>query len=305
MRQFDWDDLQFFLAVVRTGTLSSAARELRTNHVTVSRRIDRLEAALAKKLFERNPRGYVPTAMGAKLIEAAAAMAQHADQLRSESANDAVKIGGVIRVSSLEGFGAFFLADELPRFCKAHPAIGVELITIQQIVSLSRREADMSVTIAPPQSDRYHRELITPYQLYVYGSRTYLENHPSIQSPNDLRGHAFVGYILDMIFTPGLDYLNEVAPGIRPHYQCSSLYAQLRAGIAGMGLLVLPAFIASDYPELIPVLPEQICLERSYWCVTHTELARVARIRMLIDFLRSTAEQARPRFMPGLNDPTT
>jgi DNA-binding transcriptional LysR family regulator len=68
MRRFTWDDLQFFLAVARTGQLSTAARQLRTNHATVSRRIDRLEAALSTKLFERNPRGYLLTSVGERLI---------------------------------------------------------------------------------------------------------------------------------------------------------------------------------------------------------------------------------------------
>ncbi|RFC65701.1 MULTISPECIES: LysR family transcriptional regulator [Mesorhizobium] len=300
MARFDWDDLQYFLAVARSGTLSAASRELRTNHVTVSRRIDRLEQALGRKLFERNPRGYVLTNVGDGLLESAKLMAQQAETFRSESRNDSVKIGGVVRFSSLEGFGSFFLADRLPEFCRANPSIHIEMITIQQIVSLSRREADLSITLAPPQADHYHNELISPYQLFLYGSRSYLNANPPIKDSSDLNEHDFVGYISDMIFTPGLDYLNEIAPGIRPHYQCSSLHAQVRAAIAGLGLVVLPAFIASDIPELVPVLPEELRVDREYWSVTHRELATTPRVRMLIEFLKSQTRAAASRFNPHM-----
>lgn len=298
MPRFDWDDLQYFLAVARSGTLSAASRELRTNHVTVSRRIDRLEQALGKKLFERSPRGYVLTNVGDRLLESAKSIAQQAETFRSESRNDSVKVGGVVRFSTLEGFGSYFLADRLPEFCRANPSIDIEMITIQQIVSLSRREADLSVTLAPPQADHYHNELITPYQLFLYGSRGYLATSPPIRDRSDLSEHAFIGYISDMIFTPGLDYLNEIAPGVRPHYQCSSLHAQLRAAVAGLGLVVLPAFIACDMPELVPVLPDRLRVDREYWSVTHRELARIPRVRLLIEFLKSQTRVAAKRFNP-------
>lgn len=296
--RLNWDDLQFFISVSRSGTLSSAARELRTNHATVSRRIDRLEEALGRKLFERNPRGYVLTSVGERLVESAHLMAQQADLLRNESANDAVKVGGVVRLSTLEGFGSFFLADELPEFCRMQPSIGVELITIQQIVSLSRREADVSITLSPLQAENYHRELITPYRLLVYGSKKYLASQPPIRRREDLKDHRFVGYISDMIFTPGLDYLNDVTPGIRSAYQCSSIYAQLRAGIAGAGLVILPTFVAQSYPDLVPVLEREVQLTREYWCLTHRELADLPRVRMLIDFIKAATQRDQHRFMP-------
>src|SRR6478736_6318385 len=80
--QFTWDDLQFFLAVARTGQLSTAARRLRTSHATVSRRIDRLEFALKVKLFERNPRGYVLTGMGQRFVETAERIERETEQLQ-------------------------------------------------------------------------------------------------------------------------------------------------------------------------------------------------------------------------------
>ncbi|MCE3544325.1 LysR family transcriptional regulator, partial [Escherichia coli] len=99
MRQYTWDDLQYFLAVARTGQLTTAARRLRTNHVTVSRRIDRLEEALSARLFERNPRGYILTALGEKLIESAEIMEREAERFQNEASGGTVSLSGVVRLS--------------------------------------------------------------------------------------------------------------------------------------------------------------------------------------------------------------
>ena len=300
MRRFTWDDLQFFLAVARGGQLSTAARQLRTNHATVSRRIDRLEQALSAKLFERNPRGYMLTAVGERLVESAELIEREAGNFRKEASSGASQVAGVVRLSTLEGFGNFFLADRLPRFTQAHANLSIELVTIQQIVSLSRREADMSITLTSPRTDFYHYEKITTYRLFVYGSRAYLDAQPPIERREDLLGHRLIGYIEDMIFTPGLDYHREILPGLHASYQSSSIHAQLRATLNGIGLCVLPNFIACAYPDLVPVMAHDVFLERDYWCICHQDLAVTPRIRALTDFIKAEARSAEHEFLGDL-----
>ncbi|MGN6306301.1 MAG: LysR family transcriptional regulator [Mesorhizobium sp.] len=297
MRRFTWDDLQFFLAVARNGQLASAARQLRTNHATVSRRIDRLEQALSAKLFERNPRGYMLTAVGERLVQSAEQIEREAANFRNEAASGASQVTGVLRLSTLEGFGSYFLADRLPRFAEAHANLSIELVTIQQIVSLSRREADMSITLTSPRTDFYHYEKITTYRLFVYGTRSYLDSHPPIEKREDLLAHRMIGYIEDMIFTPGLDYHREILPGLRASYQSSSIHAQLRATLKGVGLCVLPHFMAAGFDELVPVLTRDILLERDYWCVSHRDLSAAPRIRALAEFVQAEARSAAQLFL--------
>ena len=112
MTNFAWDDLRYFLAVARTGQLSSAARLLRSNHVTVSRRIDRLERALTIRLFERSPRGYVLTTYGERLVERAKTMEREAESVGAAGAGGKLSPHGVVRLSTPEGFGNFFLAPQ-------------------------------------------------------------------------------------------------------------------------------------------------------------------------------------------------
>jgi DNA-binding transcriptional LysR family regulator len=210
-------------------------------------------------------------------------------------------VGGVVRISTLEGFGNFFLARRLPKFAQQYPNLVIELLTLQQIVALSRREADIAISLQPPDTDtdagRFFREKLTDYALFVYGSRDYLDAHRPITSQEDLRDHVFCGYIDDLVFVRGLDYLNEVAKGLRARLQSSSLHPQTEAACAGYGLCVLPAYIASRYPELVPVLPEKIALKRSYWLVAHVDVAPSPRVQAITSFIRAEVEAYRAHFL--------
>lgn len=292
MSNFSWDDLRYFLAVARTGQLSSAARRLRSNHVTVSRRVDRLEGALGARLFERSPRGLTLTTAGERLVATAQAMEREADLVEEAGPDGRASPRGTVRLSTPEGFGNFFIGERLPRFAAAHPNLAIEFVTIQQIVSLSRREADVSVSLHPPASGPYRHEEIARYRLFLYASDAYLDACGPIDSREAVSGHPLVGYIDDMIFTPGLDYLSDILPGMRASYQSSSIQAQLAAGLAGYGLCILPHYIARRHRQLRPLLPRELHLTRSYWLALHEDLAGAPRIRAVADFLRREAGAA-------------
>lgn len=286
---FTWDDLQYFLAVARTGQLSGAARSLRTSHATVARHIDRLEFTLKIKLFERNPRGYELTSVGRRLIETAERMEAEAERLQADISSGSSLLRGVVRISALEGFSNFFLVEKLNDFAASHPNIALELITIQQIIALSRKEADVAITLDPPKAGPYVSEKIVDYTLHIHAVRSYLAQHPAITRREDLLNHFFIGYVQDLIFSPGLDYLRDVLPGLRAGFQSSSLYAQLTATLSGRGLCILPRFIATRFPDLVMVLPREVELRRSYWLTCHQDLAEAPRIRSVADFILTTA----------------
>lgn len=285
MIHFTWDDLQFFLAVAREGQLSKAARQLRTSHVTVSRRIDRLETALRLRLFERNPRGYELTVAGRRLVETAKRMEEEAESIRNELTGEAAGPRSVLRMAVPEGFGNFFCRHLLAPFSRRFPQISLELITLPQVLSLSRREADISVTLDPSKGGPYISERLVDYALHVYAARSYLEQAAPIASRSDLLRHPFIGYIEEMIFAPGLDYLGEVHPGLRPEFKSSSIFNQMSAARQGLGLCVLPGYIARTQPELVRILPEEITLTRTYWLTCHRDVRPIPRERAVMAFL--------------------
>lgn len=289
---FNWNDLRFFLAVARSGTISLAGRRTGTDHATVGRRISALEAALGFQLFERNPRGYNLTQHGETLLGMATAMEAEAVRIEESAAGQQQGLTGAVRISTPEGFGNFFLAPRIGALATAHPRLLVEMITIQQIVALSRREADVAITMSLPSSGNIVHEHLTDYRLFVYGSRDYLESAPPIRSRDDLGDHPFIGYVDDLIFTRALNYLSEIRPHLRARLQNSSLQAQLNATISGFGLCVLPAYVACTAPSLVAVLPDTVSLSRSYWMVAHADVAETAQIRLTRRFMRGVMAEA-------------
>lgn len=283
---FNWNDLRFFLAVARSRTVSLAGRRTGTDHATVGRRIGALEAALGMQLFERNPRGYNLTRHGEVLLSMAQAVEAEASRIEEVAAGQQQGLAGAVRISTPEGFGNFFLASHIGEFAAAHPRLAVEMITIQQIVALSRREADIAITMTLPPAGNFVHEQLTDYRLYVYGSENYLAEAAPIRAREDLGRHPFIGYVDDLIFTRSLNYLSEIRPGLRARLQNSSLHAQLSAAVAGFGLCVLPAYVAATAPTLVAVLPEEVFLSRSYWMVADADMAETAQIRHTQRFIR-------------------
>lgn len=282
---FAWDDLQFFLAVARSGQLSKAARILRTSHVTVSRRIDRLEQALTLRLFERNPRGYELTGVGRRMFEAAERIEAEAARLQAEILGDGSSQRGVLRLAAPEGFASLFTRRMLPAFSRHFPSISLELVTLPQIMSLSRREADLTITLDPSKATPYVSDRIADYTLQVYGSEGYLARHAPVTAPDQLLEHRFIGYIEEMIFAPGLDYLGEVHPGLRPEVKSSSIFNQLTACRLGEGLCVLPHYIASRHRDLKVVLPDRLRLTRTYWMTCHRDVRLIPRERAVMAWI--------------------
>jgi len=138
---------------------------------------------------------------------------------------------------------------------------------------------------------------LSDYRLGLYAAREYLDAMPKVEKPEDLFDHRIVGYIDDLIFTPELDYLDEVAKGLRAQVQSSSVLAQMNAVVAGAGIGVIHHFMAEGEPRLVPVLPETVSITRSFWLLVHADLKDVARVRAIVDFVVREAKASRALLM--------
>jgi DNA-binding transcriptional LysR family regulator len=298
MSRFDWDDLRFFLAVARAGRLTIAARRLGADHATVSRRITALEEALKAKLFERRPQGYALTEHGERLLAKAETMETQALAVSSEIGGADLALSGTVRVGTPDGFGTLFLAPRIARLAAQYPDLEIQLVAMPRLLSLSKREADVAISLAPPKEGKIVARKLSDYRLGLYASAAYLDRHPPITMRDDLHAHEMIGYIDDLIFMPELDYLDEVSKGLRPRLQSSNLVAQAQATLAGAGICVLPHFLAAQEPRLVPVLPAEVAIVRSFWLIVHADLKDVARVRATMDFLVREVRAARALFMP-------
>jgi DNA-binding transcriptional LysR family regulator len=280
----NWDDLRHFLAVARTGTLSAAAEALGTDHTTVARRIQRLEERLATRVFYRSNLGYDLTASGERLRPVAEAMeAGYIAAAALESENPAVS--GIVRIGTPDGFGTFFLAPRVHKLSAQHPGLEIELLATARLFSLSKREADIVISLTSPEHARVVSRRLTDYRLCVYATAAYLAAHEPIMRAADFSGHDFIGYIEDMLFTPELNYLSSIADDITSRIRSTNLIVQIHATLAGSGLCVLPMFVARTYPQLVPVLPDVVSLKRSFFMHIHEDNRKSSHVRAAAAFI--------------------
>jgi len=296
MSAFDWDDLRFFLAVARAGRLTVAARRLEADHTTVSRRISSLEKALQAKLFERKPQGYHLTEQGERLLAKAESMESQALAVASEVGGSDLALSGIVRVGAPDGLGTYFLAAELGALAEQHPHLTIQLVALPRTFSLSKREADIAVTVEQPTEGRLVSRKLTDYRLSLYASQGYLLRHGAPVTPEDLSGRLLVTYVPDLIFSPALEYFSGLETFGPRRYECASVVAQLEAVRAGVGIGILHDYAARQYPELKVVLPE-ISFTRTYWIVTHADVRNLQRIAEVHAFMLDRVKANRSLFM--------
>ncbi len=296
MPDFDWNDLKSFLAVARSGRLTAAAHRLQIDHTTLSRRLAALEHALKAKLFDRSPSGYTLTEPGRRLLPTAEELERAALAAQEAVGGSAASVAGAVRIGAPEGFGSYFLAPRIAAL-KAHfPDRLLQLVAATAVFSLSRRDADIVVSVSRPPAGRLTVSKLTDYDLALYAAPAYLSAHPPIRSADDLGVHNFVSYIGELLHFPELDFLQHVAPGGATSVESSNLLAQLRATLAGAGLCVLPAFLAGEEQGLVRVLPDEVSLTRSLWLIVHQDLAELARVKAVVRFIKDEVAAARSTF---------
>ena len=285
----NWDDTRIFLAIARSGQILGAARSLGLNHATVARRLTALEDALNSKLFTRKTNGTELTGAGERFLVHAERM-ESAMLAASESAGADSLIEGTVRVGAPDGFGVAFLAPRLGLLAEKHRGLRIELVPVPRSFSLSRREADVAVTLGRPREGRLVARKLTDYRLGLYAARAYLDAHGAPQTLPELAEHRLVGYVEDLLYTASLDYTAEFLKGWRSSVAVSSAMGQTEAVRAGAGIGILHAFMAQRDADLVPVLPQHT-LTRSYWTVVHEDLRAVRRVSAVAEFLSDIVSQ--------------
>jgi DNA-binding transcriptional LysR family regulator len=294
----DWDDLRFFLSVLRQGTVSGASTSLRVDHTTVARRIRKLETVLGARLFKRKITGYEPTAAAHSLQVTAESMETAALTLNT-GLSERDQSPRTVRIGAPDGFGSLFLAPRLRKLCDRSPNLRIELVATSRTFSLTKREADIAFSLNKPDQSRVIARKLTDYQLGLYGSIEYLKSNRPIAGRNDLAHHHFVGYIEDLLFTSELDYLPTVGKNISARFKSGNLIAQLQACLSGAGLAVLPVFAAHELPQLKPVLQRSVKIMRTFYMQTHEDSRNVRWIKDTSDFIVDAVRAERHLFVPS------
>jgi DNA-binding transcriptional LysR family regulator len=292
----DWDNVRVFLAVARAGQFVAAAKRLRLDHATVSRRIAALEASLGARLFDRRTTGARLTSAGERFLAAAEEMESAFLHAQAEISDVDVELTGVVRIGAPDGFSTYYLAGALREFVERNPGVRIQLAPVPQVIPLARREVDIVVVLDKPEEGRFVARKLTDYNLGIYASAAYLDAREPPREVGELAGHRLIGYIEEYAFSSALDYVRELYGGAPTHFECASAVTQLEALRAGLGLGVVHDFIARRFKDLRPVLPERRAT-RSYWIVTHEDTRGLGRIRAVCEHLVASVTRDRATFV--------
>lgn len=274
----DWENVRHFLAVAESGTLSGAARKLKVDHATVSRRLAALEAALDVRLVDRLPRACRLTAIGEAVRERAMAMEAGADGIARLAKAAHAPLVGRVTLSAPPVLVGPLIARHLARFREEHPEIRLSIAAQGEQVSLSRREADIAVRLVRPEETGSVTRKIGTMAFGLYAHRAYAH----LATPDRWQFIAFDQKYEEM---PQQQWLLGVA-GDRPVVcELNHISEHLIAARAGVGVAGLPLFLGEADSDLVRVDAKTPPFSRDIWLVVHRDLRNSRPVRAAMDFV--------------------
>lgn len=283
----DWERQRAFLAVLREGSLSGAARALDLAQPTVRRRIEELEEGLRTPLFTRSPGGLIPTERALLLREHADAMALAADAFVRSASAGVDEVAGTVRISASEIVAVEVLPPILAALRTEHPGLVIELSATNRNEDVLRREADIAVRMVRPRQDGLVARWVGSIPLGLHAHRDYLAKYGKPRHIDELTSHALIGVETE---TPVLHALQAQGFDVRREdfaFRSDSDLAHIAAIRAGLGIGICQVPLAARDKKLVRLFPEALHLDLETWVVAHEDQRGVARIRATFDALVS------------------
>lgn len=288
---FDWNDLRYFLELQRSGRLLTTAKRMGTTHSTVARHIESIERQLGTALFMQHAHGHELTPAGQALLKHAEAM-ENVALLAQEEITQSIAPLGKVRLGVTEGIGIAFITPRIGGLYERYPGLEVELVAMPRFISILNREAEISIHLDRPTTDQLITRKLTDYTLALYASPAYIAKAAPLHHREDLAQQQWIGYVDELLFSQELLLLNSFCRNPDVVFRSTSVIAQQQAARAGLGIAVLPNYMANDDPCLLRVLPAEM-IQRSYWISTRRELHKSVRLRVVWDYLVTLCEDAR------------
>lgn len=281
----DWERQRAFLAVLREGSLSGAARALNLAQPTIRRRIEDLERDHGVALFTRAPSGLIPTAIALELAGHVEAMANAAAAFTRTASAEAGSASGTVRITASEIVAVEVLPPILAQLRDIHPGLVIELGLNNRSEDLLARQADIAVRMTRPLQEALVAKRIGAIRLGLHARRDYLDRHGTPTGLADLKRFALIGFETDPI---GISAYREKGVTLEREdfaFRCNSDIGQLAAIRAGMGIGICHTGLGKRDLGLVHVLPAAFAIDLETWVVTHEDLRHVERIRLTFDAL--------------------
>lgn len=282
---YDWNDLKAFLAVAETGSTLAAAQAMRVSQTTVARRIAALETATGVTLFERRQAGYALTPVGEAMLASAAAVRDAAARFGEAAGARSRDAGGTVSLTVMEIIAVTILPPILRNLRTEHPGIHIQLDTSDESRDLAAGAADIAIRSSKqPSGAGLVGRRVADNPWTVYCSRDYADRHGVPHNREELAAHPFIGGG-GGVWEPYRAWLRQYGLEESVVMQYDTATGLLSGVRAGMGLSVLPAYLADREPDLIRCLPPKSDDTTGLWLLTHERLRHVPRVRLVLDFL--------------------
>jgi len=282
----NWDDLKFFLAVSRAGSVRAAAEELKVNHATVSRRINNFESSLGQRLFERTSQGYVRTRLGDEIFNEAAYLEERLSNVERRIIGNDEALSGEIRVTMPELVAEDLLLEGCALFCKKYPQVELDLVDSIKLLNLANREADVAFRIVkePP-------EYLIGRKLAVLHRACYMtkNNLPLLKTEGWLEQQNWIGWN-DKQRKP-IGKIAKEYPRFSSKHKIATAKLQAVATREGMGIGVLPCFVGDKDSELVRIPPYTSEAKYDLWILSHPDLRKNAKIQTFVRFMTEYVQE--------------
>lgn len=286
MKNLDWNLLRAFHATATTGSLSAAARKLDLTQPSLSRQIAALEAQMRLPLFDRIGRRLVLTATGAALLDHVAQMDGGAAGFALAARAQSADLSEPVSLSVTDAFAAYTLPQVALRLQAAAPDLRLNVIVTNRFSDLHRREADIALRHAPPDTDDLRGDALPPAQAHFYASRDWIARHGMPRDWAELLRAGLLGTDDPARFARYLTAAGLPTIATDFHFCADSSVALWEMARAGLGACAMLRDIAARSDAMVQVLPDLPPIEVPFWIVTHARLYHAPRIRLVRDVLR-------------------
>jgi DNA-binding transcriptional LysR family regulator len=273
----DAADLAVLLALVRGRTLAQAGERLQADASTVFRALQRIEKRLGQRLFERTREGYLPT-------DAMLAIAPHAERIESEleAARAAVlrpgeEVSGRVRVTTVDAVLRGLVLPCLPALARAHPQLQLELRASNELMSLTKRDADLALRALVPTSkppEHLIGRRLGSLHFIVCASKAL----PAAQRKRPLDAQDWIAPDEALPEHPTVRWRKRNVPRVAPRHLMENITGVLDAVRAGLGVGLVPEFLLDTEPGLVPLTGRLEDCHSSLWLLAHPESRHLRRI---------------------------
>ena len=284
----NWDDLRIFLSVARTGSFSGAAKSLKVQQSTVSRRMRNMEKKLGARLVERNKTGYELTHAGENVKKAAIRMEIEVLGVDSTVSGKDTNLAGSLRVTTINDMTPLVLMPAFARFSHTYPGVNLQIVATNADSSLVKREADVAIRLTNTPTYTLVGKRLVSVVSTVYGSRDYLQH---------IRRQKLEPKWIGVECCDFHKSWTKQACGQQPqNFYCNDSFLTLAAISEGLGVAFLPCFIGDKNPELVRYREPDPSHNLGLWILFHPDLKRTARILAFRDHMIESIKEIKPLF---------